>query len=98
MVLDLSHRRGFRKLGVYVTTLWHATAGGGLRPSASPPIPMELLLRLNNGVPFAAGVHPSAIISDHAGANVYVTDAGNSAILGFQISSWPPGSTQWKPV
>jgi 6-phosphogluconolactonase len=70
---------------VYVTT-YDKTAGGGFIFGFTSNAD-GTLSALNNGVPFAAGIHPSAIISDHAGAIVYVTDAGNSAVLGFQINS-----------
>jgi 6-phosphogluconolactonase (cycloisomerase 2 family) len=45
------------------------------------------LTPLNGGVPFAAGVHPSAIVSDSTGAFVYVTDYTSSVILSYKVSS-----------
>jgi 6-phosphogluconolactonase len=41
----------------------------------------------NNGVPFAAGVYPSAVATDPSGAYVYVTDSTNGDVLGFAASS-----------
>jgi 6-phosphogluconolactonase len=51
-----------------------ASAGGALTP-------------LNGGVPVPAGIHPSAITSDPAGANLYVTDSASGNILGFSVNS-----------
>jgi DNA-binding beta-propeller fold protein YncE len=51
-----------------------ASAGGALTP-------------LNGGVPVPAGIHPSSITSDPAGANLYVTDSASGNILGFSVSS-----------
>jgi 6-phosphogluconolactonase (cycloisomerase 2 family) len=45
------------------------------------------LTPLNGGVPFAAGVHPSAIASDSTGAFVYVTDSTSGVILSYKVSS-----------
>lgn len=45
------------------------------------------LSALNGGVPFSAGTRPSALTSDPSGAHLYVTDAANSSILGYQINS-----------
>ncbi len=45
------------------------------------------LTPLNGGVPFAAGVHPSAIASDPTSSYVYVTDSVNGNVLGYQVAS-----------
>jgi 6-phosphogluconolactonase (cycloisomerase 2 family) len=45
------------------------------------------LTPLNGGVPFAAGVHPSAIASDSSSTYVYVTDSANGNVLGFSVAS-----------
>ncbi len=45
------------------------------------------LSALNSGVPFAAGIHPSAIAADPGGKYVYVTDFANTGVLSFQINS-----------
>ena len=39
------------------------------------------------GSPFAAGVHPSAVITDPTGTYVYVADLNSGDVLGFSISS-----------
>ena len=47
-----------------------------------------VLTPLNGGVPFAAGVHPSAIASDYrkpAGTYVYVTDSVSGNVLGYSL-------------
>ena len=44
------------------------------------------LTPLNGGVPFAAGVHPSAIASDGTtGTYVYVTDSTSGNVLGYAV-------------
>ncbi|MGO9339668.1 MAG: lactonase family protein [Terracidiphilus sp.] len=45
------------------------------------------LVPLNGGVPFLAGVHPSAIASDSTSTYVYVTDMTSGQVLGFAVSS-----------
>ncbi len=45
------------------------------------------LTPLNGGVPFAAGVHPSAIASDSSSAYVYVTDATSGNVRGYSVST-----------
>jgi 6-phosphogluconolactonase (cycloisomerase 2 family) len=45
------------------------------------------LTPLNDGVPFVAGIHPSAVASDPTNSYVYVTDAANADILGFAVQS-----------
>jgi len=45
------------------------------------------LSALNGGVPFAAGVHPSAVTSDPSGGFVYVTDATAGQVLGYSVAS-----------
>lgn len=44
------------------------------------------LTPLNGGVPFTAGVHPSAIASDSTGAYVYVTDLAGNDVLGYSVN------------
>ncbi len=57
-----------------------AASGGTLTP-------------INGGVPIAAGVHPSAIVSDPSGSYVYVTDFASGNILVYAV-----GSTGLTPV
>ena len=45
------------------------------------------LTPLNGGVPFPAGVHPSAAASDPSSTYLYVTDKTNGNILGYSIAS-----------
>jgi 6-phosphogluconolactonase (cycloisomerase 2 family) len=45
------------------------------------------LTPLNGGVPFVAGVHPSAIASDSTSTYVYVTDSVSGNVLGYQVAS-----------
>jgi 6-phosphogluconolactonase (cycloisomerase 2 family) len=45
------------------------------------------LTPLNCGVPFAAGVHPSAISSDSTSTRVYVTDSTSGDVRGFSVAS-----------
>jgi 6-phosphogluconolactonase (cycloisomerase 2 family) len=47
------------------------------------------LTPLNCGIPFAAGVHPSAIASgsNSAGTYLYVTDSTNGNVHGYQLST-----------
>jgi DNA-binding beta-propeller fold protein YncE len=45
------------------------------------------LTALNGGVPFPAGIHPSAIVSDPTGTYLYVTDANSENVLGYQINA-----------
>jgi 6-phosphogluconolactonase (cycloisomerase 2 family) len=51
-----------------------ATSGGVLTP-------------LNGGMPFVAGTHPSGLASDASSSYLYVTDSGNSDVLGFSVAS-----------
>ena len=46
-----------------------------------------VLSPLNGGVPFAAGINPSAIASDSSSTYVYVTDASSGNILGFSVKA-----------
>jgi 6-phosphogluconolactonase len=45
------------------------------------------LTPLHGGVPFAAGVHPSAVASDSTGAYVYVTDSTSGNVRGYSFAS-----------
>jgi 6-phosphogluconolactonase (cycloisomerase 2 family) len=45
------------------------------------------LTPLNGGVPFAAGVHPSAIASNSSSTHVYVTDFTNGNVRGYSVAS-----------
>ena len=47
------------------------------------------LTPLNGGVPFAAGVHPSAIasVTETTGTYVYVTDSTSNQIYGYSVAS-----------
>jgi 6-phosphogluconolactonase (cycloisomerase 2 family) len=45
------------------------------------------LTPLNGGVPFTAGVHPSAIASDSSSTYVYVTDYASGNVSGFTFAS-----------
>jgi 6-phosphogluconolactonase (cycloisomerase 2 family) len=45
------------------------------------------LTPLNGGVPFAAGVHPSAIASDSTSTYVYATDFASGNVLGYSFAS-----------
>lgn len=51
-----------------------ATSGGVLTP-------------INGGMPFVAGTHPSGLASDASSSYLYVTDSGNSDVLGFSVAS-----------
>jgi len=42
---------------------------------------------LNGGVPFAAGINPSAIASDSTSSYVYVTDMASGNLLGYSVHS-----------
>jgi len=46
-----------------------------------------VLTPLHGGVPFVAGVHPSAIASDSTSAYVYVTDFTSGNVRGFSFAS-----------
>jgi 6-phosphogluconolactonase (cycloisomerase 2 family) len=46
-----------------------------------------VLTPLNGGVPFAAGVHPSAIASDSTNTYVYATDSAGGNVLGYSFAS-----------
>jgi len=46
-----------------------------------------MLSPLNGGVPFAAGVQPSAITSDSSSSYVYVADATSGKVLSYTVSS-----------
>lgn len=45
------------------------------------------LTPLNGGVPFPAGTHPAAILSDPGGANLYAADLAGGDVLGYSITS-----------
>ena len=45
------------------------------------------LTALNNGVPFAAGSHPSAIASSPGGNTIYVTDYNSAEILAYSATN-----------
>ena len=47
----------------------------------------SVLTPLNCGVPFAAGVHPSAITSDSTASYIYVTDSTSGNVLGYTVST-----------
>jgi 6-phosphogluconolactonase (cycloisomerase 2 family) len=55
--------------------------------SVSGAAPSQTLTPLNNGVPFAAGIHPSDITIDHSGAYLYVTDIAGNSVYGYSIGS-----------
>lgn len=69
---------------VYVTT-YDSTSGGGyifgFKVNSD-----GTLAPMNGGVPFAAGVKPSAIAADPSGNFVYVTDAGKNQVLTFAVN------------
>jgi 6-phosphogluconolactonase len=74
-------------LGAYVyVTAYDATAGGGYVFGFTTNADGSLAA-LNNGAPFPAGIHPSAIAAESSGGFVYVTDAGSSSVLGYQVNS-----------
>src|SRR6266568_1460525 len=73
--------------GAYVyIAAYDATAGGGYVFGFTVNSD-GTLTALNGGTPFAAGAHPSAIVSDSGGNYLYVTDAANSNVLGYQINA-----------
>ena len=43
------------------------------------------LAPMNGGVPFATGIHPSAILTDSTGTYLYVADAASNNVLGYAI-------------
>jgi 6-phosphogluconolactonase (cycloisomerase 2 family) len=45
------------------------------------------LTPVNGGVPFVVGTHPSGIASDASSSYLYVTDSGNSDVIGYSVSS-----------
>lgn len=45
------------------------------------------LRALNGGVPFAAGVFPSAIASAPGGSNVFVTDYNSNSVLAYSVNA-----------
>jgi 6-phosphogluconolactonase len=45
------------------------------------------LTPLNGGVPFAAGVHPSAIASDSTSTYVYATDSASGNVRGYSVAA-----------
>ena len=45
------------------------------------------LTPLNGGVPYPAGVHPSAVASDSTSSYVYVADLLSAQVLGYSVSS-----------
>ena len=61
------------------------TAGNGLVFAFSTA--NSTLAPLNGGVPYTAGVHPSAITLDPSGANLYVTDTSSANVLGWSVNS-----------
>lgn len=69
---------------VYVAA-WDTTANTGYVFGFS--VNGTSLAPINNGVPFAAGIHPSAITVDPSGAYVYVTDMSGNHVLGYSIAS-----------
>jgi 6-phosphogluconolactonase (cycloisomerase 2 family) len=70
---------------VYVTA-YDATAGGGYVFGFTANSD-GTLSALNNGIPFAAGTHPSAVAGDPSGSYLYVADSAKSVVLGYQINS-----------
>jgi len=44
------------------------------------------LVAMNSGIPFGAGTHPSAILSDASSQYLYVTDAVDDVVRGYQIN------------
>jgi 6-phosphogluconolactonase len=70
---------------VYITA-YDATAGGGYVFGFTANSD-GTLTALNNGIPFGAGSHPSAVAGDPGGNYLYVADSSNSVILGYQINS-----------
>jgi 6-phosphogluconolactonase len=51
-----------------------ASSGGGLTP-------------LNGGVPYTAGIHPSAVAGDSTSSYVYIADLGSNNVLGYSVAS-----------
>jgi 6-phosphogluconolactonase len=70
---------------VYISAI-DTTAGGGYVFGFTANAD-GTLSALNGGIPFSAGMYPSAVASDPSGAYLYVTDAANSSILGYQINA-----------
>jgi 6-phosphogluconolactonase len=71
--------------GAYLyTTAYDATSGGGyiFGFAANPD---GTLSPLNDGVPFSAGTHPSAIAAN--GNYLYVTDYAKGQVLSYQINA-----------
>lgn len=53
-----------------------------------------VLTPLNGGVPFNAGMHPSAIASDASSSYLYVTDYASADVIGYNVSSTTGNLTQ----
>jgi len=70
---------------VYVAA-YDATAGGGYVFGFSVNSD-GTLAALNSGIPFGAGTHPSAILSDASGQYLYVADAVDDVVRGYQINA-----------
>ena len=70
---------------VYVAA-YDATAGGGYVFGFSVNSD-GTLAALNSGIPFGAGTHPSAILSDVNGQYLYVADAVDDVVRGYQINA-----------
>ncbi len=56
-----------------------------------------VLSPLNNGVPVAAGIHPSGIASDPSGTSLFVTDSQSGNILAYNIGSGIPTPVSGSP-
>ncbi|HEX4286158.1 MAG TPA: beta-propeller fold lactonase family protein [Terracidiphilus sp.] len=73
--------------GAYVyVTAFDATAGGGYVFGFAVNSD-GTLSALNSGVPFAAGIHPSAIASGPGGTALYVTDSAGNDVYAFSVGS-----------
>lgn len=73
--------------GAYVyVTAYDATGSGGFIFGFSVNSDGSLTA-LNNGVPFAAGSHPSAIAASSDGNYIYVTDFNNDQVLAYTVSN-----------
>ncbi|HEY2860405.1 MAG TPA: beta-propeller fold lactonase family protein [Terracidiphilus sp.] len=69
-------------VAAYDTT---ANAGYVFGYTVAGSAPAQTLVPLNNGVPVATGIHPSAIAIDHSGAYLYVTDLSGNDVYGYSI-------------
>lgn len=73
--------------GAYLyVTAFDATAGGGYIFGFAVNTD-GTLSATNQGVPFAAGTHPSAIASSPDGSVLYVTDSATNQVLAFSASA-----------